>query len=217
MTPSCRPSPSGDLGLRRIDILRGAWRAVGKLAIKVEYEEISAEGPSETFIAEAIAQASLSSRSCRSRYDHVAALVDLPFHHKDPFDRLIVAQAKEEGIDVSEHRLPSWTHTRLPASGRESREAADHGINYTLIRTLVHRRAKGKSVSRFPLPFPDPYPVGTILDSVDSNSRRRGGEGHAGIGRTDRDRRIPLAPVPAGAGAGDSRRAAGDRDRWFSR
>jgi len=27
-------------------------------------------------------------------------LVDLPFHHKDPFDRLIIAQAKVEGIDV---------------------------------------------------------------------------------------------------------------------
>jgi PIN domain nuclease of toxin-antitoxin system len=29
---------------------------------------------------------------------HVAALTDLPFHHKDPSDRLIIAQAMVEGI-----------------------------------------------------------------------------------------------------------------------
>ena len=31
---------------------------------------------------------------------HVAVLTDLPFHHKDPFDRLIIAQAMVEGIPV---------------------------------------------------------------------------------------------------------------------
>jgi PIN domain nuclease of toxin-antitoxin system len=31
----------------------------------------------------------------------VAAAVErLPFHHRDPFDRLIVAQAQAEGLDV---------------------------------------------------------------------------------------------------------------------
>ena len=32
--------------------------------------------------------------------EHAAAVRDLPFHHRDPFDRLIVAQAKQEGIAV---------------------------------------------------------------------------------------------------------------------
>ncbi|AUB84258.1 twitching motility protein PilT [Candidatus Thiodictyon syntrophicum] len=31
---------------------------------------------------------------------HAAALTDLPFHHRDPFDRLIIAQAMVEGIPV---------------------------------------------------------------------------------------------------------------------
>lgn len=31
---------------------------------------------------------------------HAARLVDLPFHHRDPFDRLIIAQSLEEGIPV---------------------------------------------------------------------------------------------------------------------
>jgi PIN domain nuclease of toxin-antitoxin system len=31
---------------------------------------------------------------------HTARVVDLPFHHRDPFDRLIIAQSLEEGIPV---------------------------------------------------------------------------------------------------------------------
>jgi PIN domain nuclease of toxin-antitoxin system len=31
---------------------------------------------------------------------HVAAIVTLPFHHKDPFDRLLVAQAITENIPI---------------------------------------------------------------------------------------------------------------------
>ncbi|MEX2579293.1 MAG: type II toxin-antitoxin system VapC family toxin [Verrucomicrobiales bacterium] len=31
---------------------------------------------------------------------HCRRVQDLPFHHKDPFDRMLVAQALEEGLDV---------------------------------------------------------------------------------------------------------------------
>lgn len=31
---------------------------------------------------------------------HTARVADLPFHHRDPFDRLIIAQSLEEGIPV---------------------------------------------------------------------------------------------------------------------
>jgi PIN domain nuclease of toxin-antitoxin system len=31
---------------------------------------------------------------------HLTILTDLPFHHRDPFDRLIIAQAMAEGIPV---------------------------------------------------------------------------------------------------------------------
>jgi PIN domain nuclease of toxin-antitoxin system len=31
---------------------------------------------------------------------HTSRLLDLPFYHKDPFDRLLVAQALVEGIDM---------------------------------------------------------------------------------------------------------------------
>lgn len=31
---------------------------------------------------------------------HCHALLDLPFHHRDPFDRLLVAQARVEGLAI---------------------------------------------------------------------------------------------------------------------
>jgi PIN domain nuclease of toxin-antitoxin system len=41
---------------------------------------------------------------------HISALVPLPYHHADPFDRLLVAQAKSEGIPLltSDHRLGEY-------------------------------------------------------------------------------------------------------------
>lgn len=32
--------------------------------------------------------------------EHAARVETLPYHHRDPFDRLLVAQAKEEGLTV---------------------------------------------------------------------------------------------------------------------
>ncbi len=34
------------------------------------------------------------------RFDHYHALIGLPRHHGDPFDRLIIAQAKVEGLTI---------------------------------------------------------------------------------------------------------------------
>ena len=35
--------------------------------------------------------------------DHAYAAGDLPMHHRDPFDRMIIAQAKLEGLKVITH------------------------------------------------------------------------------------------------------------------
>jgi PIN domain nuclease of toxin-antitoxin system len=34
------------------------------------------------------------------KIEHMAAIVSLPFHHRDPFDRLIIAQTKVEKMAV---------------------------------------------------------------------------------------------------------------------
>jgi PIN domain nuclease of toxin-antitoxin system len=31
---------------------------------------------------------------------HVARIIQMPFHHRDPFDRLLIAQAEEEGLPI---------------------------------------------------------------------------------------------------------------------
>lgn len=36
----------------------------------------------------------------RVEHSHVLAVVELPLHHRDPFDRLLIAQADIEGIPV---------------------------------------------------------------------------------------------------------------------
>ncbi|MCJ7449143.1 MAG: type II toxin-antitoxin system VapC family toxin [Bacteroidales bacterium] len=33
-------------------------------------------------------------------HNHLTKIIDLPFHHRDPFDRLIIAQAMTEGIPI---------------------------------------------------------------------------------------------------------------------
>lgn len=37
--------------------------------------------------------------------DHAYAVGDLPMHHRDPFDRMIIAQAKSEGLIVVTHDI----------------------------------------------------------------------------------------------------------------
>jgi PIN domain nuclease of toxin-antitoxin system len=48
-------------------------------------------------------------------YRHTAALIDLPIHHRDPFDRLLVAQAMIEDIPIvsSDPWVGAYAVTRL--------------------------------------------------------------------------------------------------------
>ena len=41
---------------------------------------------------------------------HAATLDRLPLHHRDPFDRMLLAQAKEEGMKLMSHdnRFPAY-------------------------------------------------------------------------------------------------------------
>lgn len=42
----------------------------------------------------------LSARSLDVRLSHAARVRNLPFHHRDPFDRLLIAQALEEDLTM---------------------------------------------------------------------------------------------------------------------
>ena len=47
--------------------------------------------------------------------EHLAVLVDMPFHHKDPFDRMLIAQAGYEDIAVvsADEQLDAYNITRI--------------------------------------------------------------------------------------------------------
>jgi PIN domain nuclease of toxin-antitoxin system len=44
------------------------------------------------------------------RRQHVLGVADLPFHHRDPFDRLLIAQAKIENLTLatSDRHFPAY-------------------------------------------------------------------------------------------------------------
>jgi PIN domain nuclease of toxin-antitoxin system len=64
--------------------LATAW----ELAIKQSLGQLRLPEPFEAMLE----------RALPIRLDHVRAVMHLPFHHRDPFDRMLVAQAQHEGL-----------------------------------------------------------------------------------------------------------------------
>ena len=69
-----------------------------EIAIKISVKKYSLSKPYDVFIQEAIDKNGFGYLQIEPK--HTAVLTTLPFHHKDPFDRLIVAQAMVEGISI---------------------------------------------------------------------------------------------------------------------
>lgn len=69
-----------------------------EVAIKVSLKKLDIGGPYRGFFPQHMLRNNFE--WLHTTDDHLAVLADLPFHHKDPFDRLIVAQAVAEGISV---------------------------------------------------------------------------------------------------------------------
>jgi PIN domain nuclease of toxin-antitoxin system len=69
-----------------------------EIAIKVSIGKYVLNEPYEDLIQHAIFDNGFDILAIEPK--HTAALTRLPFHHKDPFDRLIIAQAQVEGVPV---------------------------------------------------------------------------------------------------------------------
>jgi PIN domain nuclease of toxin-antitoxin system len=69
-----------------------------EIAIKVSIGKYTLQVPFGTFIHEAVADNGF--RLLPIEPQHSAALIGLPFHHRDPFDRLIVARAIIEDLPL---------------------------------------------------------------------------------------------------------------------
>ena len=84
-----------------------------EIAIKISVKKYALSKPYEVFMQEAIDKNGFGYLHIEPK--HAATLTILPFHHKDPFDRLLVAQALVEGIPIisNDRALDAYGITRL--------------------------------------------------------------------------------------------------------
>ncbi len=69
-----------------------------EIAIKASIGKLPLPEPFEDLLPAQLAEERIALVPIEMR--HLAELRRLPFHHRDPFDRLIVAQARVEGVPV---------------------------------------------------------------------------------------------------------------------
>ena len=69
-----------------------------EIAIKVSIGKLSLHQPYEDFMDDCLNKYGFAILPVEPK--HTARVIGLPFHHKDPFDRLLVAQALVENIPI---------------------------------------------------------------------------------------------------------------------
>jgi PIN domain nuclease of toxin-antitoxin system len=76
------------------------WSAAStwELAIKIRLGRFRLEEPLQQFVLRVISSQGLTPLPVD--HAHAARVADLPQHHRDPFDRLLVAQAMVEGVTL---------------------------------------------------------------------------------------------------------------------
>lgn len=91
--------------------------SVWEMAIKISIGELSLPSPFNEFVSEQLSKNTI--QLFPIRLAHLGLVATLPFHHRDPFDRLLIAQAITEEYPIvsiddkfdaySVKRL--WSHT----------------------------------------------------------------------------------------------------------
>jgi PIN domain nuclease of toxin-antitoxin system len=71
--------------------------SIWEMAIKSSLGRLTLPKPVETYMAEKIAE---GYRVMPITWPQAAAVEQLPFHHRDPFDRLLAAQARAERCPI---------------------------------------------------------------------------------------------------------------------
>ena len=69
-----------------------------EIAIKVSLKKLDLGAPYRGFIHQHMVRNNFELLQITD--EHLAGIVDLPFHHKDPFDRLLIAQSVYEQIPI---------------------------------------------------------------------------------------------------------------------
>ena len=84
-----------------------------EMAIKVSLNKLSLARPFETLIPDQLTINAVDLMGIT--INHATAIATLPFHHRDPFDRLLVAQALVEGMPFvsADTAFDAYSVTRL--------------------------------------------------------------------------------------------------------
>jgi len=72
--------------------------SVWEISIKVSIKKLPLPEPVDLYVSSRIAQ--LRMRSLAITAAHALQIAALPLHHRDPFDRLLIAQAQIEGMTL---------------------------------------------------------------------------------------------------------------------
>lgn len=72
--------------------------SVWEMAIKVGLGKLTLAQPLERLIPDHMARAGIALLPIT--IEHAATVATLPFHHRDPFDRMLVAQSMVEGLPL---------------------------------------------------------------------------------------------------------------------
>jgi PIN domain nuclease of toxin-antitoxin system len=67
-----------------------------EISIKMKIGKLKLPGSPATYVPKRLSAQSIQSLAISQK--HALAVYDLPMHHADPFDRLLVAQARTEGM-----------------------------------------------------------------------------------------------------------------------
>ncbi len=69
-----------------------------EIAIKISLGKLTLLQPFEKLIAEQLRENQIQLLDIRLQ--HAAGVISLPFHHRDPFDRMLIAQAQAEHLTL---------------------------------------------------------------------------------------------------------------------
>jgi PIN domain nuclease of toxin-antitoxin system len=86
-----------------------------EITIKYRLGRLPLPEPPRTFIPDRIRRSGMTPLSVE--HDHVVRVADLPDHHGDPFDRLLVAQAQALSVPLvtADRTLTAYDITLVPA------------------------------------------------------------------------------------------------------
>ena len=84
-----------------------------EIAIKVSIGKYELQDPFELFFSRLMAENELAMLPIA--VEHAAVVAGLPFHHRDPFDRLLIAQAIYEKIPIvsADQALDAYSVARI--------------------------------------------------------------------------------------------------------